>query len=86
MPILSVFFGITVRVYYEDHAPPHVHVSYAEYRAVVEIETGKLLAGRLPKRCLGLFEEWRAARLAELRRAWETAQQSKAPKRIAPLS
>jgi hypothetical protein len=51
VPVLSTFFGIVVRVYFEDHAPPHIHVEYAEHRAVVDIVTGKLLGGSLPKRC-----------------------------------
>jgi len=28
MPIISSFFGIYVRMYFADHAPPHVHVEY----------------------------------------------------------
>lgn len=85
MPVLSVFFGITIRVYFEDHAPPHIHVEYGDHRAIVEIETGKLLAGRLPQRCRRLVEEWRALRVAELRAAWKAAQVSKLPRRIPPL-
>jgi hypothetical protein len=26
MPIISSFFGIYVRMYFDDHPPPHVHV------------------------------------------------------------
>jgi hypothetical protein len=72
-------------MFHEDHAPPHFHVEYAECRAVVEIESGRLLAGKLPNRCLSLVEEWRKLHLAEIRRAWETTQKSKPPKRIKPL-
>ena len=86
MPVLATFLGITVRVYFEDHAPPHVHVEYAEHRAIVDIATGRVLSGKLPPRCAKLFEEWRALRLAELRRAWDAAQESRIPRRIAPLA
>jgi hypothetical protein len=72
-------------MFYEDHSPPHFHVEYAEFRAVVDIESGKLLAGKLPKRCVSLVEEWRMLYLAEIRRAWETIQKSNPPKRIKPL-
>jgi len=41
VPVLSVFFGITIRIYFEGHAPPHLHVAYAEYAAVLEIDSGK---------------------------------------------
>jgi hypothetical protein len=73
-------------MFYEDHAPPHFHVEYAEFKAVIDIGSGELLAGRLPKRCIALVEEWRSAHLAELNDAWETAQKSKTPKRIKPLT
>jgi hypothetical protein len=85
VPILSTFFGIIVRMFYEDHAPPHFHVSYAEHCAVIDLETGRLLAGSLPRRCAALVEEWRSARVAGLRAAWESAQSSRVPRRIRPL-
>src|SRR6266699_3046386 len=37
MPEISRFFGIVVAMYYDDHRPPHVHVRYAEYRAILPI-------------------------------------------------
>ena len=33
----------------QNHALPHVHAEYAEYSISIEIETGKVLAGTLPK-------------------------------------
>jgi hypothetical protein len=86
VPVLSTFFGIVIRMFYEDHAPSHFHVEYAEFKAVVDIESGKILAGRLPKRCASLVEEWRGAHVDELHDAWQAAQNSKAPKRIKPLA
>jgi Domain of unknown function (DUF4160) len=86
VPILSTFFGIVVRVYFEDHSPPHIHVQYAEHHAVVDILTGEILGGSLPPRCAKLVEEWRQARLAELHAAWDAAQNSELPVRIEPLS
>ena len=86
MPVLSTFFGIVVRMFHDDHGPPHFHVQYAEYSAVIDMETGRLLAGALPRRCGALVEEWRNLRVAELRAAWKAAQAGKAPKRIGPLT
>jgi hypothetical protein len=86
VPVLSTFFGIVVRVYFDDHAPPHIHVQYAEYRAVVEIASGKLMGGSLPQRCARMVEEWRVAHLAELQATWDAAQNSELPQRIAPLT
>ena len=37
-------------MYFKDHAPPHFHAIYAEHEAEVEISTGKVLRGSLPRR------------------------------------
>ncbi len=44
MPIISTFFGIVIRMYYSDHAPPHFHAEYQGQRATFDF-TGRLLAG-----------------------------------------
>mgnify|MGYP003575944346 CR=1 FL=1 len=32
MPTISTFYGITIRMFYDDHAPPHFHVQYSEFK------------------------------------------------------
>jgi hypothetical protein len=44
MPELSRFFGIVVRMYYDDHNPPHVHIEYGEGRALLDFQ-GNVLRG-----------------------------------------
>jgi hypothetical protein len=46
MPEISRFFGIIVRLYYDDHDPPHIHVEYQGNDAKVDFE-GKVLKGNL---------------------------------------
>jgi len=83
--VLSTFLGILIKMFHDDHNPPHFHVEYGEYRAVLEIGSGKLLAGRLPKRVQQLVKEWRRRHRNELRRAWVDAQAGRQPRRIRPL-
>ena len=45
-------------MYGNDHNPPHFHALYNEYHALVEIETGKILAGSLPSKQLKHVKEW----------------------------
>ena len=85
VPIISIFLGIIIRIFHDDHPPPHFHVEYAEHGAIVNLENGRLLAGRLPPRAARLVEEWRRLHLHRLRRCWEDAQAGKSPKRIPPL-
>ena len=65
--------------------PNIVHAKYGDFEAVVAIETGEVVEGRLPPRVLGLVQEWREYHRAELSEDWSLARERKALKRIKPL-
>jgi hypothetical protein len=37
MPTISAFYGILMQMFFKDHAPPHFHVKYGEFKAVIDI-------------------------------------------------
>jgi hypothetical protein len=65
MPEISRFFGIVVRMFFEDHQPPHFHATYGEHEALVVIDMLKVYRGSLPSRALAMVLEWAALRRAE---------------------
>lgn len=85
MPELSRFYGIIIRMYFDDHTPAHFHAFYGEYEAVIGIESLTVLKGELPARARGLTIEWAQRNQSELRHAWEKASQLESPGKIAPL-
>jgi hypothetical protein len=85
MPTISVFYGIIIRMYHRDHAPAHFHVFYQGREAKIDIEHLELMAGRLPRRALGLVLDWAELHQNELRDNWILAQQRKPIKNISPL-
>lgn len=85
MPTISVFFGIVIRMYYDDHGPPHFHVHYGEHSAVIAIDTLEVQEGKLPPRALAMVREWAAAHRSELREDWALAEAHRPLKPIAPL-
>lgn len=85
MPELSRFYGIVVRMYPNDHPPPHFHAVYQESMAVIEIGSLAVLRGRLPARALGLVMEWAALHEQELREAWERSERREPTRSIPPL-
>ncbi len=85
MPILAIFFGIIVRVFHGDHPPPHIHVQYGEYMAIVDIRSGKTLKGKLPGRVGKILREWLTLRRKEVLKGWREAQEYQTPSRIKPL-
>lgn len=85
MPRIAEFYGIVVAIYYNDHEPPHVHVSYAGARALVGIDPIVVLRGEVPRRALGLISEWAAIHQGELIDNWERARAHQPLRAIAPL-
>ena len=85
MPIISTFFGIVVRVFHNDHNPPHFHVRYEEFRAMVGIDPLELREGHLPPRVLGLVMEWAETHQPELMENWTSLAAEGKFRRIAPL-
>ena len=85
MPIVSRFFGIAIAFYWEDHAPPHFHAKYSGDEAIIDIHTGAVIRGSLPRRALAMVNEWREVHTNELVENWERAGQRRPLTYIAPL-
>ena len=85
MPTISSFFGIHIRMYFDEHAPAHFHAYYGNFSAIFEIETLGVLKGRLPQRVLGLVLEWASLHREDLLEDWSLAQSHKPLKDIKPL-
>ena len=85
MPTLSAFFGIVIRMYYDDHSPPHFPAIYGEHEAQIAVDTLEVLHGSLPKRALALVLEWAALHRGELRGDWRRAEQHEQLQTIDPL-
>jgi hypothetical protein len=74
MPVLSIFFGIVVRMWHDDHSPPHIHVQYQGFEALVHIEDGEVHRGRMPRKAASIVKEWCQNHQDELLVNWEKAQ------------
>jgi Domain of unknown function (DUF4160) len=85
MPRISYFYGITIRIYFHEHSPAHFHALYGDDIAQVEIETGRVLEGKLPRRALALVRRWRKLHVDALMEDWKLAQAHKRLKVIEPL-
>ncbi len=85
MPQISFFLGIIIKMYYEDHNPPHFHAEYGEYKSLIDIHTLQLINGYLPPRVLGLVIEWAAIHQKELFENWGKAIKHESLIPIKPL-
>lgn len=71
MPRLATFNGISIWVYADDHNPPHVHVQYAEYGALLVIATSEVLTGDLPGKVRKQAVRWLDENRAAAQAAWD---------------
>jgi hypothetical protein len=85
MPEISRFFGIVIKMYFDDHLPPHFHAEYGDDEVLVNINTLATVAGTLPARALGLVTEWALLHRVELEQAWYRAKNLEQPGKIDPL-
>ena len=74
MPTISIFFGMEIEMYWLDHPPPHFHVTYQEFRGVIEIGSGELLHGKLPRGTLHVLRRWTERHREELLANWDRAR------------
>ncbi len=85
MPTISRFYGILIQMYFGDHPPPHFHALYAEFEALIDIQTFEAIRGDLPRRAMALVLEWAQLHSEELREDWELCVQNQTPLKIVPL-
>jgi hypothetical protein len=88
MPILSMFYGIVVRMYFFDdkqHHVPHVHAEYSGHEAVFALASGEVLAGELPPGKARLVQAWIEIHRDELMANWQLAVNGDELFKIEPL-
>lgn len=76
MPVLSRFYGIIIKMYFQqsEHNPPHFHAIYGEHMAAICIKDGTILEGYLPQKALELVLEWRFIHKDTLLKIWNTQE------------
>ena len=88
MPVISMFYGVIVSLYYVDnrqHHRPHVHAKYQDDEVVVAINDGKVLERRLPPAKMRLLLAWIEIHKDELLADWQLAVTGQQPYKIEPL-
>ena len=85
MPVVSIFYGIKITFYYDDHNPPHFHAEYAGNKALINIMKCTVLKSALPKKQLKLVLAWTKLHKDELMKNWELAKNDEALMEIEPL-
>jgi hypothetical protein len=83
-----MFYGIIVYMLFKDnkeHHLPHIHVKYAEHKAVFDIASGNVLSGSLPPKETRLVQAWIDLHSDELKANWSLAIEGEPLYPIDPL-
>ncbi len=86
MPEISRFYGILIKMFFADHAPPHFHAEYQGKKAVINIKTSEMIEGDMPIKQLKLIQAWCVIHEDELLLNFETLTSSPASwEKVEPL-
>jgi hypothetical protein len=88
MPVISVFYGIIIQMYFFDnkqHHLPHIHARYQGKDAVFNIETAEVLEGKVPPKQTRLIQAWVEIHKEDLMADWELAVSGQQVFQIDPL-
>lgn len=84
MPEICRFFGIIIMMFADDHNPPHFHIRYGDYEAIITIDKG-IVKGEIPRNALKHVFLWMELHKKELEMNWIRLQNGEEPLKINPL-
>ena len=79
MPEISRFYGILIKMFFDEHNPPHFHAIYGEYNGMFELNPLQMTEGDLPKNAKRMVLEWAQEHKAELLKMWNEQNITKLP-------
>lgn len=85
MPTISRFYGIVIRMFFDDHSFPHFHARHADGGAKIRIDNLKVLDSSLGRRQLRMVLAWAEIHQDELADNWRRARARETLKAIDPL-
>ena len=84
MPVISMFYGMIIMMFYKDHNPPHFHVDYQGARAIFDFD-GNLIKGKIPNKQIKIIQAWCTIHRDELCADWKLASEGDTIYSIEPL-
>ncbi len=85
MPIISMFFGIIIRMFYNEHDPPHFHAEYQGQRGKFDLDGGMIVGNLHSRTARRLIGEWASLHRREIEANWQKMREGRPLEGIAPL-
>lgn len=74
MPPVARFYGIVIKMFFNEHNPPCMYAIYDEYLGMIDLRTFEMLEGDLPLKALSFVQEWGKIHAASLQRMWNSKE------------
>ena len=84
MAELCRFCGIIIAMFADDHNPPHFHIRYGDYDAIITIDSG-IVKGNMPSKELKMIFKWMDDHKEELKDNWNRLQNGEEVIKIKPF-
>lgn len=74
MPVISRFYGITIKMYFrqKEHNPPHIHAIYGENIGLFSLIDGEMIDGDIPFKMQIMVKKFVVHYRNKLLEMWET--------------
>ena len=70
MPTIQRFGSVSVRMYADDHRPPHFHIVGPDFQVLVRLSDLTVIAGEARANQMAAAMAWARAHREELARKW----------------
>lgn len=70
MPTIVFLTNAAIRMYFDDHVPPHFHLIGADSNAQISLATLDVIRGEASRRDLDEAQEWAKANMELLAAKW----------------
>ena len=79
MPVIARFYGILIKMYFNEHGVPHFHAVYGEFNGVFALKTLEMIEGDLPLRAQRMVKDWAKTNRGELTEMWKKREYKPLP-------
>ena len=85
MPVISLFFGIIIRMHYREHEPRHFHAEHQSQEGKFDFDGNQTVGNITSKNALDLIRQWAQLHRAALETNWSRINAGQPLDRIPPL-
>jgi Domain of unknown function (DUF4160) len=86
MPVIAIFFGIVIRMYYREHEPAHFHAEHQAQAGKFDFDGNQIVGNIVSANALALIRQWAQLHRPALEANWSRIKAGQHLDRIPPLT